>query len=41
METPICGIPQFVTIKKCGIVFTAKKVMGEIYWKHGKDKYCI
>jgi hypothetical protein len=38
METPICGIPQFVMIKKCEIVFTAKKAMDEIYCTHGKDK---
>jgi hypothetical protein len=38
MKTSICGIPQFVMIEKCGIVFKAKKVMGEIYCRHGKDK---
>jgi hypothetical protein len=41
METPICGILQFVIIEKCGIVFKAKKAMGEICCTHGKDEKCI
>jgi len=40
METPICGIPQFVIVKKCGLVFKAKETMGEIRSAHGKDEKC-
>jgi hypothetical protein len=40
METPKCGIPKFVTIQKCGIIFKAKKTMGEICCAHGKDEKC-
>jgi hypothetical protein len=41
MENPINGISQFVIIKKCEIMFKAKKAMGEIYCTHGKDEKFI